>query len=44
MLSSSGSLGVFFSNGLVGSLTVLALAIFIWPFISQAMSRLKSSA
>ena len=44
MLSSSGSLGVFFSNGLVGSLTVLALAIFIWPFISQAMSRLKSPA
>ncbi|MBU6143083.1 MAG: tripartite tricarboxylate transporter permease [Betaproteobacteria bacterium] len=44
MLSSSGSLGVFFSNGLVGSLTVLALALFVWPFISQAMSRLKSSA
>ena len=43
MLSSGGNLGVFFSNGLVGSVTALAIAIFVWPFISQAMTRLKSA-
>jgi TctA family transporter len=43
MLSSGGEVSVFFSNGLVGTLTVLALALFFWPFISRLMSRLKSS-
>ncbi len=44
MLTSQGDMTVFFSNGLVGSLTTLALALFFWPFISQIMSRLKSPA
>ena len=42
MLTSGGELGVFFSNGLVGTLTTLALILLFWPLISGLMSRLKS--
>lgn len=42
MLSSQGDMSVFFSNPLVGFLTTLALALFIWPFISGIVGRLKS--
>ena len=40
MLSSQGSMGIFFSNGLVSTLTVLALVLLVWPFISKLKSRL----
>ncbi len=35
MLISQGSLGVFFSNYLVGSITVLAIILLFWPLISK---------
>ena len=31
MLLSQGSLAIFWSNGLVGSITALALALLLWP-------------
>ncbi|MEO8281687.1 MAG: tripartite tricarboxylate transporter permease, partial [Ideonella sp.] len=39
MLLSDGSLGVFFSNGLVGTLTVAALLLLAWSFISPLLGR-----
>jgi putative tricarboxylic transport membrane protein len=33
MLLSQGSLSIFWSNGLVGSITVLALLMLVWPLI-----------
>jgi putative tricarboxylic transport membrane protein len=43
MLVSQGELSVFFANGLVGSLTGLALFLLFWPLISLAMRRLRAS-
>src|SRR5213083_2751029 len=39
MLVSQGDLSVFFSNGLVGGMTGLALALLFWPLVSWALSR-----
>ncbi|HSV20369.1 MAG TPA: tripartite tricarboxylate transporter permease [Casimicrobiaceae bacterium] len=39
MLISGGSLAVFWSNGLVGTIVTLALAILAWPLISRALAR-----
>jgi putative tricarboxylic transport membrane protein len=44
MLVSQGELSVFFSNGLVGSLTGLALVLLFWPLASWALSRFRASA
>jgi len=41
MLVSQGDISIFFSNGLVGGMTVLALALLAWPFISAVMARLR---
>ncbi|ANN67139.1 tripartite tricarboxylate transporter permease [Bordetella bronchialis] len=41
MLISSGSLSVFWSNGLVGSIVALALVALFWPLISAAFTRLR---
>jgi putative tricarboxylic transport membrane protein len=41
MLMSQGSLGIFFSNWLVGSLTGLALVALFWPLISGLIARLR---
>jgi putative tricarboxylic transport membrane protein len=41
MLLSGGSLTIFWSNGLVGSIVTLALAMLFWPLISLVMSRLR---
>jgi len=41
MLLSGGSMGVFFSNGLVGSIMALALAILCWPVIGVVKERLR---
>jgi putative tricarboxylic transport membrane protein len=35
MLVSQGSLGIFFSNYLVGTITALALILLFWPLISK---------
>jgi len=42
MLVSQGELSVFFANGLVGSLTGLALFLLFWPLISLALKRLRA--
>src|SRR5438094_5715837 len=44
MLVSQGDLTVFFSNGLVGTMTGLALALLFWPLVSWAISRFRASA
>ena len=44
LLSSSGSMGVFFSNPLVGSITTLALIMLVWPAVTAVMARLKGSS
>ena len=44
LLGSQGSLGVFFSNGLVGSIMTLGLIALFWPLISNGWARLLSRA
>jgi putative tricarboxylic transport membrane protein len=41
LLGSQGALGVFFSNGLVGSIMVLGLIALFWPLISRALTRMR---
>jgi putative tricarboxylic transport membrane protein len=44
MLVSQGDMRVFFSNGLVGTMTGLALALLAWPLVSWLMGRLRRTA
>ena len=44
MLGSQGEMSVFFSNGLVGSLTALALTLLAWPLLSSGWARLSRRA
>jgi putative tricarboxylic transport membrane protein len=44
MLISGGSLTIFWSNPLVGSIVALALMMLFWPFISAALTRLRGKA
>src|SRR5947207_10784819 len=44
MLVSQGDMTVFFSNGLVGTMTGLALALLFSPLVSWAISRFRASA
>src|SRR5438552_1598183 len=44
MLVSQGEMSVFFSNGLVGTMTGLALALLFWPLVSWLLSRFRASA
>lgn len=39
MLSSQGSLDIFFSNYLVGSITALAIILLLWPMLSKLMAK-----
>jgi len=41
ILGSQGSMGVFYSNWLVGSITTLALVLLFWPVISLAWERVR---
>jgi putative tricarboxylic transport membrane protein len=41
MLVSQGDLSVFFSNGLVGSMTGLALFLLFWPLLSAGLARIR---
>jgi hypothetical protein len=34
---------VFWSNGLVGSITTLALVLLFWPLIGAAFARMRSA-
>jgi putative tricarboxylic transport membrane protein len=44
MLDSQGSLGIMFSNWLVGSITGLALIMLFWPLIAKLVGRLRTAA
>ena len=44
LLGSQGSLGVFFSNGLVGTIMTLGLIALFWPMISNGWTWLLSRA
>ena len=41
LLGSQGNMGIFFSNGLVGSITGLALLLLFWPLISKGLGILR---
>ena len=42
MLLSGGSLGIFWSNPLVGSIVTLALVILCWPAVGKVLGRMRS--
>jgi putative tricarboxylic transport membrane protein len=42
MLLSGGSLKVFWSNALVGSIVTLALVILAWPLVSRLIAALRT--
>jgi putative tricarboxylic transport membrane protein len=44
MVPARGDLTVFWSNGLVGSITTLAIVMLCWPLISAARARLRKTA
>jgi putative tricarboxylic transport membrane protein len=41
MLSSQGNVSVMFSNGLVGTITTLALILLFWPLISKVIALVR---
>src|SRR3989454_3303222 len=43
MIGANGDLWVFWSNGLVGSITTLALVLLLWPLIGAASGRLRGA-
>jgi TctA family transporter len=43
MIGSAGDLRVFWSNGLVGSITTLALLLLFWPLIAAAAGRMRAA-
>jgi putative tricarboxylic transport membrane protein len=44
MLLSQGSMAIFWSNWLVGSIVTLALLMLFWPLISLALGKLRTKA
>jgi TctA family transporter len=40
MIGSNGDMRVFWANGLVGSITTLALVLLFWPLIGRALQRI----
>ena len=44
MLISQGDMSIFFSNGLVGGITTLALVLLFWPLLSHALARLRGKS
>jgi putative tricarboxylic transport membrane protein len=44
MLSSQGSLTIFYGNGLVGTITTIALAMLFWSPVSAAIAKLRNRA
>jgi TctA family transporter len=40
MIGAEGDLRVFWSNGLVGSITTLAFILLFWPVISKAFGHI----
>jgi putative tricarboxylic transport membrane protein len=43
ILGSQGELSVFFSNGLVGSITGLALIMLFWPLLSRLLRLVRTA-
>jgi putative tricarboxylic transport membrane protein len=43
LLASQGNLGIFFSNGLVGTIMALAFIALFWPILQQGLSRLRAA-
>jgi TctA family transporter len=41
MIGAGGDLKVFWSNGLVGSITTLAIVLLFWPVIDKAFGSVK---
>jgi putative tricarboxylic transport membrane protein len=41
MLLSQGDVSIFFSNGLVGTITGLSLFLLLWPLISKGIDILR---
>jgi TctA family transporter len=41
MLGSGGNVGVFWHNGLSGSIITLALVLLLWPVISAVLARIR---
>ena len=41
MIGSDGDMRVFWSNGLVGTITTLALVLLFWPLLARAMVRIQ---
>ena len=44
MMGTTGNLGIFWSNPLVGSITTLALVMLFWPALSYLRSKLSAGA
>ena len=42
MIFSKGSMGIFWSNTLVGTITTLALVLLFWPMISSFLKKLRA--
>src|SRR5207247_9431790 len=43
MIGAGGDMRVFWSNGLVGAITSLALVLLFWPLIGAAYARMRSA-
>jgi putative tricarboxylic transport membrane protein len=41
MLMSQGDMRIFYANGLVGSITTLALLLLFWPLISMGLDVIR---
>ena len=44
MIFSKGSMGIFWSNSLVGTITTLALVLLFWPMIAALIKKLRAKA
>src|SRR5450432_2997057 len=42
MIGAGGDMRVFWSNGLVGSITTLALVLLVWPLLASGVARIRS--
>jgi putative tricarboxylic transport membrane protein len=41
ILGSQGEMSIFFSNGLVGTITTLALLMLVWPLIGKVIAMMR---
>jgi putative tricarboxylic transport membrane protein len=44
LLASQGSLNIFFSNALVGSIMTLGLIALFWPLVQQVWTKVRRTA